>query len=515
MISILSLPSEIIETILTWSAATDDACAIASLAQSCRQLRSIVYDPEDRHLWRLVFRAVFDDPRALRHDDGKRLIAGQRLAVGEYSSPRLVAGFDWHQAFTERIWASRYIHRHARPLQVPKKPNLRSTRSTLLPVDQLSDEHTTSAHSENLRALKALVDTICTAAPCPPVPRRVDTRRDSQDLPPLTELHAHTPPFPPPLPEHPSFNIEWLRRTLFNGLPYAMTGLLSNEFSEISWRHLLEAQQLGRLTSYLGFIPVPVIETQSPPSSPAHSRRNRGKSATQEPAETIDMSESAQRQRARNCARPLAFQMRYLSRRRNWGPYLPWPPKTPKPAAVPSVDEHTGEDDDEDMDSDEDYVPPDDGDTSASATPEPPDGPALPPGAVPPPEHLYPDWTWLAAARVVAECKLRAHVDAAEVARLEAWDNLRAGPWVPAPDAGRDGSMEAEARDVEEPSSGEDEEWKKHQRDWAGAEGTWRCVIKSFCLMSDVHRCTGDWCAGWITTISSVSICHPFSCLHR
>ncbi|RDX40069.1 hypothetical protein OH76DRAFT_1413201 [Lentinus brumalis] len=453
--SILSLPQEIIESILTFSAAADDACAIASLAQACRQLRSVVYDPEDRHLWRVIFCAAFDDPRSVHRD---------------------LSAFDWHQAFTERVWARRYIHRHARPLQVPKKPHLRSTRATLLPIDQLSDEHTSTAHLNNLRALNAVVHAICTAAPRPPLPPRVGTARtDSHDLPPLTELHAHTPRFPPPLPQHLSLNVEWLRRTLSDGLPYAVIGLLSNEFAEISWRHLPEAQSLGQLTSYLGFIPVPVIESHSPPVSPNSSRRNRGKSTTQDHAETIDMSESAQRERARNCARPLAFQMRYLSRRRNWGPYLPWPPKAPKPAVVPSVDDYTADDDDDDMDSDEDYMPPDDGDTTPSATPEPPDGPTLPPGAVPPPQHLYPDWTWLAAARVVAECKLRAHVDATDVAQLEAWDNLRAGAWGPASDTGRDRSMEAEADSRAEPLSGD--EWKKHQRDWAGAEGAWRRLV--------------------------------------
>ncbi|KAI0689154.1 hypothetical protein C8T65DRAFT_746314 [Cerioporus squamosus] len=430
--SILTLPEETIETILTWCAATDDACAIASLAQTCRQLRSVVYDAEDRHLWRLVFLAAFDDPRKIYRDE----------------SDDVPAGFDWQQMYTARVWARRYIHRHARPLQVLKKPNLRFTRSTLLPIDQLSDEHTTSAHLENLRALKAVVDTVCTAAPCPPLSPRVHTGTDSHDLPPLTELHAHTPRFPPPLPEHPSLNIEWLRRTLSNGLPM-------------------------RSPDY--FPAMPVIESQSPPNSPAHSRRTRGKSATQAPAEMIDMSEAAQRQRARNCARPLAFKLRYLSRHRNWGPYLPWPSETTKPAAVPAVDDHTGDDDDEDMDSDGDYIPPDDGDASSSATPEPPDGPALPPGAVPLPEHLCPDWTWLAAARVVAECKLRAHVDAADVERLESWDNLRTGAWVPVPDAGRGSSVQAEGQRGEE--TGDDEQWKEHQRDWAGAEGTWRRLV--------------------------------------
>ncbi|RPD53811.1 hypothetical protein L226DRAFT_516813 [Lentinus tigrinus ALCF2SS1-7] len=463
--AILALPAEIVEAILTWCAATDDPCAIASLAQTCRELRSIVYAAEDRHLWRLVFLAVFDDPREV---------------------DPTVNDSDWYRAFTERVWARRYIDGHTRPLQVTKKP--RSLRSTLsnksiqVPgtLDQLLDEHASVVHIENLRALTAINNVICTAALCTSFTPRLAVRTDSHDLPPLTELHAHTPPFPPhPPPENLSFNVEWLRHTLSDGLPYSITGLLSNNRQDLSWRHLPEAQEVGRLTSCLGFIPVPVIESQDA-AQPSPTRRTTRQSKPHHSESTmlLDMSESAQRQRARDCARPLAFWMRYLSRRRNWGPYLPWPPKTPKPEIAAVVDEPSEDDDDEDMDSDGDYVPPaGGGDTSSSsATPEPqPGGSSVPHDTVPSPENLYPDWTWLAAARVVAECKLRAHVDAADIARLEAWDNLRAGAWIPPPDAGRDGSADilVEAG----PSDDEGEEWKKHQRDWAGAEGTWRRLV--------------------------------------
>ena len=474
--TILDLPSEVVETILTWCAAIDEPCAIASLAQTCRQLRLVVYHTEDRHLWRLVFLAAFDDPREAHrnHADGR---STDTPILGALNFAHYDIDFDWHRAFTERVWARRYIKQHTRPVQVPKKPNLRSTRSTLLPVDQLVDEHTSSAHLDNLRALKAIVDTICTAAPCPPVAPRLAVRADGHELPPLTELHAHAPSFPPPIPtDSPSLNMDWLRRTLSNGLPYTITGTLSSEYPDLSWRHLPEAQELGRLTSYFGFIPVPVVESQTPSDS-THASRTRGTArqpSTDQSTELIDMSESAQRQRAWDCARPVAFRMRYLSRRRNWGPYLPWPPKSPKPAVTAVVDEDDADDDEEDMESDEDYVPPDDGDTSSSATPEPPEGPVVPPGEVPSPEHIYPDWAWLASARVITECKLRAHVDAADVARLENWDNLRAGAWISPPNADRDGSVEGHDEDRQWDTT--DEEWKKHQHDWAGAEGTWRWV---------------------------------------
>ena len=63
-----------------------------------------------------------------------------------------------------------------------------------------------------------------------------------------------------------------------------------------------------------------------------------------------------------------------------------------------------------------------------------------------------------------------------DVARLEDWDNLREGAWVPEPPKpSTDDEFEgpAQIQEPEEPA----EEWRKHERDWAGAEGIWRLVL--------------------------------------
>ena len=130
--------------------------------------------------------------------------------------------------------------------------------------------------------------------------------------------------------------------------------------------------------------------------------------------------------------------------------------------------------------SDADYVSPDD-DASAltsSATPEPGQSPSMGPGTLLTPEQPHPDWAWLAAARIVAECKLRQHVDAEDIAKLEDWNNLREGAWVPEPPRPGLGDPSGALVEVQEPEPEEPrEEWRKHERDWAGAEGIWRLVF--------------------------------------
>ncbi|KAI0739991.1 hypothetical protein C8Q80DRAFT_1357624 [Daedaleopsis nitida] len=457
---LLDIPAEVVETILTFCAAAGHPCSVAAVAQTCKRLRSLIYEAPDRYLWRNLFLAVFDDPRI----------------VSDSSS----TDFDWHEQFTDRVWAGSYIRTHAKHIDVQKKPHLRSTRSTIIPLPELSDGG--GNPSVHARALRALVSVTRTAAPSSPH-RSTSTNVTSVDdvisqNPTLSHLHTETPLTPPPVNgSSPSRNIGWLEQTLSNGLPYSLTKLLSYEYQARDWRNMPEGPALCQLTSYLGFLPVPVVEVESGSTSPSRSRKSPRSSASKSgrsrsASEVLDMSESMQRERARDCARPLAFSMRYLSRRRNWGPYLPFPPRPPKPhvvAVIDSMDE--GEDDDEDDgNSDEDFIPPDD-DTSSSATSEPVEGAPTDANALTRPDQLYPDWTWLAAARIVTEWKLRAHVEPEEIASLQAWDNLRGGAWTSTvPGVRRDESADPLPID-------EDEPWKSHERDWAGAEGTWRRLV--------------------------------------
>ena len=78
---------------------------------------------------------------------------------------------------------------------------------------------------------------------------------------------------------------------------------------------------------------------------------------------------------------------------------------------------------------------------------------------------------------MIAQWHLRAHVDEEAVARLEDWNNLRAGVWAPREEEPGEGE-DADGQAAQEGSADapDEEEWRKHQRDWAGAEGVWRYV---------------------------------------
>ncbi|OBZ73031.1 hypothetical protein A0H81_07263 [Grifola frondosa] len=142
-------------------------------------------------------------------------------------------------------------------------------------------------------------------------------------------------------------------------------------------------------------------------------------------------------------------------RRRDWGPFMPVKLKSSN--AGPTMD-------------------------ASSSSASPPLLPAQKTRRKPSPDELYPDWTWLAAARVITEGKMReemsrSNVDA-NIDGLCSWENLREGAWV--------GKRVEECRDDE--LNGKLEKWEPSTKtargdgltngwDWAGAEGTWRrCV---------------------------------------
>ncbi|KIM26014.1 hypothetical protein M408DRAFT_198453 [Serendipita vermifera MAFF 305830] len=56
------LPQEIQEAILL-EAVLIRPSLVATLAQTCKSLHELVYQPTDSHLWRSIFLAIFDDPR--------------------------------------------------------------------------------------------------------------------------------------------------------------------------------------------------------------------------------------------------------------------------------------------------------------------------------------------------------------------------------------------------------------------------------------------------------------------
>ena len=76
-----NLPTEVLESILLWCATCGHPFSVASIAQTCRQLRALVYDAKDRHLWRNLYLAVFDDPRRGSTIRNGRLLDYNRVCV--------------------------------------------------------------------------------------------------------------------------------------------------------------------------------------------------------------------------------------------------------------------------------------------------------------------------------------------------------------------------------------------------------------------------------------------------
>ncbi|KAI0357274.1 hypothetical protein OH77DRAFT_1399499 [Trametes cingulata] len=445
-ISLLSLPDELIEAILTISAADGDVGSIAALAATSKRLSNIVYDTTDQHLWRSFLLTTYDDPR-------------------NASNPRY--SLDWRQDFQDRSWTRLFIQNRAKPVTVLKKRELRSGPSTAWSfVDRPAGD--ADAH---VRALDTLMSVIHTAAPAPTDVRamqnlvyRADDRRQPADL---VELHSQTSTWPPEVPlDPPSRNISWLRDTLANGLPLTLTNKLSLDNVDPEWHNSPEGLAIGQVISHLGFLPVPIVESthSAPLQPPMKSRRGAAKdssSSAKASMMAVDMSEQAQRQRALWYARPHAFDLSYLSRRRHWGPYLPVYAEGETP--FDDTDSEYVDDSDADPDSDDpDW--------------EPPNADVSPTLNAPPPEKLLPDWSWLAAARIVAECTLRAHQTAEDIQKLELWDNLRAGTWIRPVD---DGPVSEDSDSVPvEGAHGEDKSaGGKNERDWAGVEGVHRRLV--------------------------------------
>ncbi|CAL1717340.1 unnamed protein product [Somion occarium] len=61
MISVLDLPSEVLETIIV--SLSDAPLSISALSKSCGRFFSLIYETHDDYLWRRIFLARYDDPR--------------------------------------------------------------------------------------------------------------------------------------------------------------------------------------------------------------------------------------------------------------------------------------------------------------------------------------------------------------------------------------------------------------------------------------------------------------------
>lgn len=386
---------------------------------------------------------------------------------------------DWRKDLQDRVWVNRFLAHHAQPMRIQ---HIRSSQPALCythPPAPTSD-------SEHLRALKTVISVMYTARldpdlrpmDTPPRAQALDVMDSCFETDMMQTFYAQPrglwpPSVPPP---QPSLNIAWLRNTLSNGFPATPTtrAVLDDIEDDEDWHETEEGLAMGQIISHLGFLPLPTVESDVLPvaetaiGAPAGGRLNPADRSADVRLATVDMTVEMQRKRAHWYARQRVFNFDYLSRKRRWGPYLPVHPKKARPhSAADPTQPASAKDSDSD---DPEWLPGTDA-----------------PGAarVPPASLLRPDWSWLAAARIVAESTLRRAHRKLGLEILGAWDNVREGTWVPT--SGVDGksaeSLDSNTRASQStpPAANTESSYKTlHGHDWAGVEGVWRYVSPQF-----------------------------------
>ncbi|KAI8968635.1 hypothetical protein BD414DRAFT_504186 [Trametes punicea] len=341
--------------------------------------------------------------------------------------------YDWRTNFQDRVRSRRFVVHHAKPIRILDrrgKPHFKDiyTLDELPNGDQIAQ----------MRALRALSSVISTAAPAghhAEFSRTTVARTDrsgTSRLVDLVQLHHQTP--------------------------------LSLKSADSGWDASQEGLAMGALISHLGFLPMPSTgpgEIGAPVSHSTRFRRRARRSS--DSAGLVDMSEQAQWNRALWLARERVFDINYLSPRRSWGPYLPV--RLHAALAEGELGETSAGDSDDD--SDPDYVP--DGDPARDIH-------------VPPAGQLFPDWSWLAAARIVASRVLRAHYSLEIIRKLETWENLREGTWsiLEKPSDAANDACTSRNQANEVNHLGREAEQTASvvaERDWAGVEGVWRRLV--------------------------------------
>lgn len=362
--------------------------------------------------------------------------------------------------------------------------------------------------SASVRMLNALLSVIKTSAPneCPhPSPGdsggcTLEQWEEWLSTRSLSYAYRATPNFPPRSGYSPCLNVTWLQTVLRNGLPAPLITRISREARGLHWDKSPEALALGELIVCTGFLPIRnVVEEQTGrlASSSAHL------SASSYPPDYgisgMNMSIEDQKARAHYRARELVYKMAYLSRRRHWGPYLA---VAPTAADEPILRDHELQDSPaeyarrallqmfqrvtEELSDveDPDYVPEPEVDTGSSVYSV--DGRSENDNSEPPPvdlvqsrkrkrvvptaDELKPDWTWLAAARVLFEHYFSS-LEGSDAEEFVNWNFWRE-TWVNRPTDPL--SFVPYAEPVEGSSTTPVNGEVQHHRDWAGAQGVWR-----------------------------------------
>ncbi|KAH9019749.1 hypothetical protein EDB84DRAFT_1275644 [Lactarius hengduanensis] len=470
--SLRSLPFELIEEIIVITALLGDTRAAATLSQTCRSFRALVYHQFSKHLWREMFLVVFDNPFPARdvRTHGRAPLPHLNLGQGKCLPEDI---FPWEGEYRRRIWTESFIFRRTRPPQ--------NTSSSDLP----------SSDAEVHTALQTLLRVISTAAPLP------------YDALACMEFHpSHSPrphPICPPLflaaHMHPTLvlgsrNTTWLARVLAHGLPHALMARLT----VFDGRGGVDVQKqpvkwdgfLAKLVAQIGL--TTTSESDDEGMSEIDGDEVFGSIAT--PATTS-------LEGVRRLARIRVYNTAYLHSSRAFGPFLPADDLSSRPSCDKGFFADGEEDQGAETGSSSTGVPPvplipdstfflsafsdpeddydDDGISSGSD--DDGDDDALPSGpSSVPDDQLRFDWAWIAAARQVIELNLRdllmtRHRDVLRA--LLSLEGLRpcsvpgfplaAPKWSPAAE-GEGGEVGIQYRDGEG--------W-----DWAGVEGQWRrCV---------------------------------------
>ncbi|KAI0698002.1 hypothetical protein BC835DRAFT_1542361 [Cytidiella melzeri] len=374
--AILELPSELIEYILVLSTALGCHATVAAVAQTCRAMRSLIYEAVDHHLWRELFLAVFDDPRLFPKEEIQYAEAEVILRAEE------AAEFSWDVEYRSRVWARNYLQRQCRQRTMGKT----STAQSSIDLDRRS--------ILNTEAILPILRVITTSQPSPPTVIISITPQSSgwergDDMPPSLSLTSGYPIFPPPpnayndtiegmssrplprtndLPRplvlglSSSANIRWLETIVAEGLPPDLVKKLSGTFLygglQGVWDNETQANEFRafcKLVCCTGFVPISGAETAEP-SDDASTSPLPGESTGLDSSVPPTTSSAAQRRedqrfeyclvgnevpenewweeddlamsieeqcnRARRSARRRVYNLRYLNPVRHWGPYL-------------------------------------------------------------------------------------------------------------------------------------------------------------------------------------------------
>lgn len=221
-LSLLSLPSELIEEIIIITTLLGDICASATLAQTCRFFRTLVYRQLHNHLWREMFLVVFDDPRPARdvRTCGRATwpqLDPNNKQKGKSKNLHAAYDFPWEDEYKLRIWSESFILRRARP---PLSGS---------PFSNVSSE-LSSTDAKLSTVLETFLRVILTAAPLP-----YDTLASA-----APQRHTCCPPHPHPVfspvfvAAHTqpaivlgSHNTTWLMRIFSDGLPCILMARLT------------------------------------------------------------------------------------------------------------------------------------------------------------------------------------------------------------------------------------------------------------------------------------------------